>query len=391
MSETKAAMQTFAAKVKLAFHARMVAFADIALRGQRGANKFPFARAGSAFAGRGVFPRGGWRTAGAVSLVVLLLLLPSCRGKDPPPPEPWVALVNGDKIGLDEYQARLAVETALVKSEVPLNAREIASLQEEVLERMIEERIMARRAWELSLAVGEEELDARVEGVRRDYSGDPFESLFGPGGVHYPVWREALRKRILFEKLIAVEVNAKITVTDEEAQRYHRANRKEYLTEKRVRAAQIVVRDRERAESILKRLKAGEDFDKVAREVSIGPEASRGGDLGYFARGVMPEAIDRVVFTLPKGKISGVVQSPFGYHIFKLLEREEAGGRKYSEVKELVIADLRKLKEAEEYERWIERLKAASSIRINRPLPAWAPTADTEGAGIPAANGGENN
>jgi parvulin-like peptidyl-prolyl isomerase len=369
MSETAAAVKIFAAKASTAFRARRAVFADVA---PREPNRSPFAIAG-------------------LLILAVLLLLPSCRGKDPPPPESWVALVNGDKIGLGEYQARLAAETVLVKSEVPLNAREIASLQEEVLDRMIEERIMARRARELSLAVGEEELEAKIEGIRRDYIDDPFESQFGPGGVHYPVWREALRKRILFEKLIAVEVNAKITVTDEEAQRYHRANRKEYLTEKRVRAAQIVVRDRERAESILKRLKAGEDFDKVAREVSIGPEASRGGDLGYFARGVMPEAIDRVVFTLPKGKISGVVQSPFGYHIFRLLEREEAGGRKFSEVKELVIADLRKLKEAEEYERWIERIKVSSTIQVNRPLPAWAPAVDAEGAGVPAANGGKSN
>jgi parvulin-like peptidyl-prolyl isomerase len=302
-----------------------------------------------------------------------------------------VALVNGDKIGIGEYQARLAVETVLVKSEVPLNAGEITSLQEEVLERMIEERIMARRAWELSLVVGEEELDAKIEEIRREYNGDPFEGQFDPGGVQYPLWKEALRKRILFEKLVAVEVNAKISVTDEEAERYYRANRREYRAESRVRVAQIVVRDRDRAEAILKRLKAGEDFDKVAREVSIGPEASRGGDLGYFARGVMPEAIDRVVFTLAKGKSSGVVQSPFGFHIFKLLGREEAGGRKFPEVKERVIADLRRLKEAEEYERWIGRLKAAASIQINRPLPAWMPPKDAAGAGIPRAEGRENN
>ena len=101
-------------------------------------------------------------------------------------------------------------------------------------------------------------------------------------------------------------------------------------------------------------MKMGEDFGKVARKVSIGPEAAKGGDLDFFARGVMPEAIDRVVFTLPVGKVSGIVQSPYGYHIFKLLGRKEAGGRIFSEVKERVIADLRKLKEAEAYERWIE-------------------------------------
>jgi parvulin-like peptidyl-prolyl isomerase len=136
-----------------------------------------------------------------------------------------------------------------------------------------------------------------------------------------------------------------------------------------VHAAQIVVHDRDKAEGVLKRLKAGEDFDKVAREVSISPEATRGGDLGFFEPEVMPETIDRMIFSLPVGKVSPVAQSPYGFHIFKVLGREAAGGRKFSDVKESVIADLKKMKEAEAYESWIDGLKTKAEIRINRPLP----------------------
>jgi parvulin-like peptidyl-prolyl isomerase len=107
----------------------------------------------------------------------------------------------------------------------------------------------------------------------------------------------------------------------------------------------------------------------VAREVSIGPEAARGGDLGFFERGIMPEEIDRMVFSLPVGRVSGVVRSPYGFHIFKVLTKEESGGPKLADARGRVIADLRKLKEAEAYERWLEGLKAKAEIRINRPLP----------------------
>ena len=107
----------------------------------------------------------------------------------------------------------------------------------------------------------------------------------------------------------------------------------------------------------------------MAREVSIGPEAVRGGDLGFFERGVMPEAIDRMVFSLPVGAVSRVVQSPYGFHIFKILGQEGAGGRKFADVKEKVIADLKKQREAGAYKIWIEGLKAKAAIRINRPLP----------------------
>ena len=284
------------------------------------------------------------------------------------PPEPVVATVNDEKIGLKAFQERLAGEMARAKGASIPKGQDMESFKEEVLGRLIEERLMLQRARELGLTVRDEEVTARIEEIKRDYN-EAFKGLFGEGGVDFPTWREALRKRMLIEKLIARDVNAKVVVTDEEAENHYRSNRRSYVTERRVRAAQIIIRDREKAEVILKRLKTGEDFGKVAREVSIGPEAVNGGDLGFFEKEVMPEAIDRVVFSLPVGRLSGIVQTPYGYHILKILAKEEAGGRKFDDVKNRVIADLRSMKEAEAYEQWIEALKAKARITISESLP----------------------
>lgn len=317
-------------------------------------------------AGTGLRRRMRWAPVG---IAVVVLFMAACRGQAPPVPGPPVATVNGEQIGREEFVNKLAEETALAKSGSPLKAEQMASLKEEVLNQLIEEKLMLQRARDLSLVVGYAEIEARIGEIKKDYGNGGFDSLFGDGGINYKDWRQALQRRMLLEKIIAQDVNAKIQVTDEEAELYFKANRRIFLSERRVRAAQIVVRDRDLVEGILKRLKTGEDFAKVAREVSIGPEAERGGDLGFFERGMMPETIDRVVFSLPAGEISGVVKSPYGFHIFKVLDRQERGGRKFAEVKERVSADLRKRKEAEAYERWLEDLKAKAVILINRPLP----------------------
>jgi parvulin-like peptidyl-prolyl isomerase len=125
----------------------------------------------------------------------------------------------------------------------------------------------------------------------------------------------------------------------------------------------------------------------VAREVSIGPEAVKGGDLGFFERGVMPEAIDQMVFSLPVGKVSRVAQSPYGFHIFKVLGQEAAGGRIFADVREKVITDLRKRKEAEAYRAWIEGLRAGAAIRIEQPLPGDSVSMGMEEKGPPPAVG----
>ena len=316
-------------------------------------------------------PRGGARPFwGLLCALLLLCMLAACRSQEPsPPPEPPVATVNGEQIDRPEFLLKLAAEEALAKGEGPLRDEQRERLKEEVLGHLIEEKLMLQRSRELLLIVGEEELEARITEIRKDYSDDSFNAQFGDRGVNYPLWKEALRKRLLFEKVISLDVNKKIQVTEGEAEFYFKANRRLYASERRVRVLQIVVRDRDLADRTLKRLKAGEDFDKVAREVSIGPEAAKGGDLGFFERGIMPEEIDRMVFSLPVGKVSDVVQSPYGFHIFKVLAKEEGGGRKLADAREQVVADLRKLKEAEGYERWIEALKEKAEISINRPLP----------------------
>ncbi len=309
--------------------------------------------------------------------IVVLTCMAACGGGKPSPSAAAVAMVNDEAVSLTEFQQSLSEETALAGRKTPLNVAEMEGLKTAVLDNLIRDKLMLQRARALSLSVGEAELTARIEEIRKDYN-DQFGKMFGDGGVDYSAWREALRNRMLFEKLVAVDVNAGIQVTDQEAERYFDANRKAYATHRRVRVSQIVVPDRERAEGVLKRLKAGEDFAMVAKEVSIGPEAVRGGDLGYFEQGVMPEAIDRMVFSLPVGKMSSVVQSPYGFHVFKVLGQEGAGGRNFADVRDKVIADLRKQEEADAYRGWIDGLRAKAEIRINRPLPGGPPPVQPE-------------
>jgi parvulin-like peptidyl-prolyl isomerase len=324
-------------------------------------------------------------------ILVLFLFLAACRGQEPPPPTvPPVATVNGEEIAVREFEKKLEEQTARLKRGVALTPEQLSSLKEEVLSHLTEEKVMLQRARELALTVDDIETEARIGEIRKDYNNESFEALFGDGGIDYPVWKKALQQRMLLEKVIAQDVNAKIQVTDGEAELYFKSNRKIYTSARRVRVAQIVIRDRDRAEGILKRLKAGEDFDKVARVVSIGPEAERGGDLGFFERGMMPDAIDRVVFALPVGKLSRVVRSPYGFHIFKVLEKDETRGRSFAEIKERVRADLRKVKEAKAYERWIEGMKAKADIRINRPLPD-SPVLQPAKKATPSAEAGEIN
>ena len=87
-----------------------------------------------------------------------------------------------------------------------------------------------------------------------------------------------------------------------------------------IRCAHILVQKESEAKEILERINKGESFAKLAEQYSIDGSRRRGGDLGFFGKGVMVREFENAAFALNKGETSGLVKTQFGYHIIKRLE-----------------------------------------------------------------------
>lgn len=113
---------------------------------------------------------------------------------------------------------------------------------------------------------------------------------------------------------------AGLSVRDDEVHAYYEAHKKDYLVPERVRVSQILLATETKAVDVLRRLEnaSEEEFRKVAREESIGPEAFKGGAMGVFKAGDLPFEMEKVVFPLEEGRLSPVVESSYGYHIFRV-------------------------------------------------------------------------
>jgi parvulin-like peptidyl-prolyl isomerase len=88
----------------------------------------------------------------------------------------------------------------------------------------------------------------------------------------------------------------------------------------KIRCAHILVEKMSTAQEVLDKINKGESFAKLAEEYSMDGTRKRGGDLGYFGRGVMVKEFEDAAFKLEKGQVSGLVKTQFGYHIIKRLE-----------------------------------------------------------------------
>ena len=301
--------------------------------------------------------------AGFNMIASVLLFMAGCGTSDLK--REYVASVDGEKIYLSDFENRFNTKLNLMKKNAAYNESQVRTLKKEFLDELIDENLMLRRAKNLGLSVSDDELRKRIDEIKTDYTNENFSELFKKG--EFQAWQDELRKRVLLEKLIAQEVNARVSVSDEEARAYYDRNPSAWFQQDSVRVSQIVLPDREKAEEVWRRLQNGEDFAKLAREVSSGPESVKGGDLGFFAKGVLPEHFDRVLFSLTPGTFSRIVETPYGYHIFKVVERIRKSGE-FQKVQTLVKEKLRREKEEAEYERWLTTLRSNVSITLNQPV-----------------------
>ena len=230
---------------------------------------------------------------------------------------------------------------------------------------MIERKILVQEARRLGIKVSSEELNQAISEIKKDYSGGEFGETLGLKGITLDEWKARLEEKLLAEKVVRSVSRSREKVDEKEARRYYEDHQSSFQIGQRVRVRQIVVADGEEAIQILKRLKKGEGFEKVAKEKSLGPEKLQGGDLGYFSQGEKPSEFD-CVFNMEVGAISEVIKSPYGYHIFKLEEKTEPRQIPFGEAKAGILQDLGQKRGEENYQKWLKGLKGKAKVKVNK-------------------------
>ena len=299
-----------------------------------------------------------------IAVVALVLLAACSQAREKPPPSPVLATVNGVPITAAQFKDRLKfLDLGYVNiSSTGANGGEA---KVELLSQVIEEEMYNQEAAKLGIKVSDAEVDQAVKRAESDYQAGGFEAALRQGGLTLEEYRAEIYRKKTAEKLIESQAYSGVKVSTDEARRYYDRHRKDFKRPEMARARQIVVDDPKVAASLLAELKKGADFAALARARSFSPDSASGGDLGYFSRGQMPPEFERVVFKMKPGQTSGVVKTPYGYHIFRVEAVRKASDPTFDEVQ----LDVRKLlaQQAGEdsFAKWQDALKARSKIEVN--------------------------
>lgn len=247
-----------------------------------------------------------------------------------------VAVVGNDAITLYELKSRLQSALAqLQRQGTPLPPQNI--LEQQMLERMIMDRVQIQSAKEMGLRVDDAQLEQTIGRIAASnkLTLAQFKEALQKDGIPYARFREEIRDEILITRLREREVDSRLVISDAEIDNF--LTQTGGNTAEEYEVAHILLRAPEsaspeqlqrlktKAEEVLKRARNGENFAELAAAYSDAPDALQGGNLGLRPLDRMPEVFTSTVKGMNKGQVSDLIRSTNGFHIVKLLDRRGGG------------------------------------------------------------------
>lgn len=255
-------------------------------------------------------------------------------------------------------------------------------VEKKLLDRLIVVEVLKRKAIEADKAKGKAASDKLLgDFLKQAGSIEGFRRQVQAMGMTPEAFTEQFTDRAIVEEVVNREVRATIPITPEQVQKFYDENPKRFEQPETVRAAHILLTtvelaskqelppDKQKAqraliEALLKRVRAGEDFGKLAKEFSQDPGSKERGGEYVFPRGQMAVEFETAAFSMSVGQVSDVVTTKFGYHIIKVLERNAAGKIEFAKVKDRVRENLQQEEADKRLPAYLEAVKKEAGVEI---------------------------
>jgi len=257
------------------------------------------------------------------------------------------ALVNGQAVPLQEYEAQVSQAVAVLSQQQNLdpNTEEgkaaLAQLRRQILDSLIDQVLIEQAAARENISVSAEQVEAEMARLIGDNPAQ-FEEWLKANDLTTDTFKVQLRRQLLSSAFQDHIVGAETPIVEQ------------------VRARHILLSSETEAMNVLLQLRSGANFSALAQQYSQDQNSKdNGGDLGFFPRGIMPEEIEAVAFGLAPGQVSGIVKSSFGYHIIEVVEKDPS---------RQVPDDMLPTWRQSTFLQWLKAYKAAAKIRYLIPL-----------------------
>lgn len=320
------------------------------------------------------------KTAGSflalVTVLALVLLSSPTRAGEEQQSQGKVAVVNGSAITQTDFDMEVnRVEQKLYNAGKFPAEPEIAKIEKQVLESLIDRELLYQESKKRGYKVEEEAVNEQLRTLQERFPSEKeFKNALSRMNLSEAGFKASLQRNMTVESFIDNQFVQNVNVSDQELRAYFDSHPDSFTVPEQVRASHILIKVETQAdeaqeaeahkkiEMVKQRLKKGEDFAALAREFSQGPSSSKGGDLGYLRRGQTVKPFEEAAFGLQPGEVSDVVETRYGYHLIKVTDKTAETSLSFGEVQDRLSQYLKQVKVEKEISDYVEKLKEKANI-----------------------------
>ena len=291
---------------------------------------------------------------------VTLLFLFACTNKEKTAGEIVVVQVGDEKLTAQDFASQITRHAKLMDAIIIKEPKSILRIKNEIINAFVVQSLVKLWAKENNIQVSNAEVETEVSLRKSQYPNiTAFQAALTKENKKYSDWILEIKSTLLEKRLFNSFKSQYSEPSEKDMLSYYNSNKDHFKRTKAVRITQIVLDREESAKHIIKELKAGKSFTHLAKKYSIAPEGKNGGDTGWLDIGIL-DLYDQA-FNMRIGVVSGVLKSPYGFHIMKLTDKRSAGPQPFKEVKAKIEKLLLEGREQATYSKWLE-----SQIRHHR-------------------------
>ena len=290
-----------------------------------------------------------------------------------------VAVVNQEIIILSEVEKAAGLYKEEIKAEDRWERQEqVQRVFRKTLDNLIEEKLLDQEVKKAGIKVTGKEVEGAIDNIKRRnaITQEGLEKALANEGQSFETFKKQIEKRLQRMKLLQWAMKVEPKIGEKELRDFYHRNIDQYRMNESYRPSHIlfaipkaatpqeVLEIRKKCQMVLEKIKRGEDFGEMALLYSEDASSKDRGDLGFVKRGELLPAFENEALRLQVGEVSGIVQTAFGFHLIKLLDRKGGTPSPFEEIKERVQADYYEAETEKAFRQYLSTLKEKAVIEI---------------------------
>jgi peptidyl-prolyl cis-trans isomerase SurA len=299
------------------------------------------------------------------------------------------AIVNDKVITFSEVRRQVEPTERILRESYsgPQLVERIKEARLSALRALIERELIIQDFKKEGYIIPEHIIEERLrEVVRSQFEGDRLAMIrtLQANGLTLEQYKQDLRNQIIIQAMRAKNVPSRVVISPYQVEQYYQDHIQQFTEDPQVKLWLIFLRKspvpedppdpssdskssdpaKQKAQEILFRLKAGDDFAELAKKYSEGPKQESGGDMGWVTKDMVRKEVAEAAFSLHPGELSSVIETDDGYYILRIENTKPARVQPLSEVREQIEKTLTQEERQKLQDQWLNKLRAKAFIKM---------------------------